>query len=130
MRLKLAEGLRRLACAVPKNPRYGQLGVVVDDATRHAAEVGERGVVPSAERLRRLSRKRLHERVVAVRQIDDQVVRLAFDAGDDHQRFTEVGLGVARRMRQRHKHLLPAQPLLTHVVFDDRVAAREGVLRP
>ena len=35
----------------------------------------------------------------------------------------------ARRMRERHKHLLPAQPLLAHVGLDDRVAAREGVLR-
>ena len=85
--------------------------------------------MPVAERLRRLGRKGLHERVVAVRQIHDQVVRLAFDAVDDHQRFAEVGLGVARRMRERHEHLLPAQLLLAHVGFHDRVAAREGVLR-
>ena len=32
-------------------------------------------------------------------------------------------------MRERHKHLLPAQLLLAHVGFDDRVAAREVVLR-
>ena len=63
-----------------------------------------------------------------MRQIHDQVVRLAFDAVDDHQGFAEVGLGVARRMRERHEHLLPAQLLPAHVVFDNRVAAREGVL--
>ena len=129
MRLELAEDSRPLAGAVTEHPRHRQLGVVVDDATRHAADVVERSVVPIAERRRRLRRKGLHERVVAVRQIHDQVVRLAFDAVDDHQRFAEVGLGVARWMRERHKHLLPAQLLLAHVGFDDRVAAREVVLR-
>ena len=79
--------------------------------------------------LRRLGGKRLHEPVVAVREIHDQVARLALDARDDHQCFAEIGLGVARRMRERHEHLLPAQRLGAHVVFDDRVAAREGVLR-
>ena len=128
MRVELAEALRSLPRAVPENLRHRQRGVVVDDATRHAAEVAERGVVSFAKRLRRLGRKRLHERVVAVRQIHDQVVRLAFDAVDDHQGFAEVGLGVARRMRERHEHLLPAQLLPAHVVFDNRVAAREGVL--
>ena len=86
--------------------------------------------MPLAERLGRLGRKRLHERVVAVREIDDQVVRFAFDASDHDQRFAEVGLGVARRMRKRHEHLLPAQPLLAHVGFHNRVAAREAILRP
>ena len=85
--------------------------------------------MPVAERLRRLGRKRLHKPVVAVREIDDQVVRLAFDASDHDQRFAEVGLGVAWRMGQRHEHLLPAQPLRAHVGFHDRVAAREPVLR-
>jgi len=36
---------------------------------------------------------------------------------------------VAWRMRERHEHLLPAQPLLAHVGFHDRVAAREAILR-
>ena len=129
MRLELAEDLRPLTRAVPENPRHRQLGVVINDAPRHPAEVAERRVVPVTERLRRLGRKRLHKRVVAVWEIDDQVVRLPFDASDHDQRFAEVGLGVARRMCQRHEHLLPAQPLLAHVGFHDRVAAREAVLR-
>ena len=82
-------------------------------------------MVPGAERLRRLGRKRLHKPVVAVREVDDQVVQcLLFDPGDHHQRFAKVGLGVARRMGQGHEHLLPAQPLRAHVGFDNRVAAR------
>ena len=129
MRLELAEDLRPLARAVPEDPRHRQLRVVVDDAPRHAAEVVERGVVPGAERLRRLGRKRLHKPVVAVREVDDQVVCLLFDPGDHHQRFAKVGLGVARRMGQGHEHLLPAQPLRAHVGFDNRVAAREAILR-
>ena len=51
-----------------------------------------------------------------MRQIHDQVMRLAFDAVDDHQRFAEVGLGVARRMRERHEHLLPTFPGNTRVL--------------
>ena len=47
--------------------------------------------------------------LVADRNNAREVVRLACDAGDDHQRFAEVGLGIARRMRQRHEHLLPAR---------------------
>ena len=83
VRLELAEDSRQLAGAVTEHPRHRQRGVVVDDAPRHAADVVDRSVVPIAERLRRLRRKGLHERVVAVRQIHDQVVRLAFDAVDD-----------------------------------------------
>ena len=129
VRLELAEDSRPLAGAVTEHPRHRQRGVVVDDAPRHAADVVDRSGVPIAERLRRLRRKGLHARVVAVRQIHAQVVRLAVDAVDDHQRFADVGLGVARWMRARHTQLLPAQLLLAHVGFDDRVAAREGVRR-
>ena len=57
--------------------------------------------MPVAERLRRLGRKRLHKPVVAVREIDDQVVRLAVDASDHDQCFAEVGLGVAWLLRPR-----------------------------
>ena len=64
-----------------------------------------------------------------MREVDDQVVCLLFDPGDHHQRFAKVGLGVARRMGQGHEHLLPAQPLRAHVGFDNRVAAREAILR-
>ena len=84
--------------------------------------------MPLAERLGRLGRKRFHERVIAVRQIDNQVVRLAFDAVDHDEGFAEVRLCVARRMRQRHEHLLSAQLLLADVLFDATVAARETVL--
>ena len=39
VRVELAEALRSLPRAVPENLRHRQRGVVVDDATRHAAEV-------------------------------------------------------------------------------------------
>ena len=63
-----------------------------------------------------------------MRQIDDQEVRLALHSVDDDDRFAEVRLGVTRRMRQRHEHLLSAQLLLAYVVLDGRVAACEPVL--
>ena len=63
----------------------------------------------STETLRCAPRKTLpssrpgsfYESVIAMRQIDHQVVRLALYAVNDHQSFTEVGLGIARRMHQR-----------------------------
>jgi hypothetical protein len=68
---KLAEGPRPLPFAVTANPRNRQLGVVVEDRQRHAAEEGERTDVPIQERLGRLRRKRLHERSIRVRKIHE-----------------------------------------------------------
>jgi hypothetical protein len=48
---------------------------------------------------------------------------------DHHQRFTEIGLRVPGRMRQRYEHLLVAQTCLAHVILYHRVAAAEAVLR-
>ena len=128
VRLEFAEHSRALAFAVAKDFRHRDLGVVVDDVARHAAEVLKRGVVSLAECFRRLGGKSLYEGVVAVRQVDHQEVCLALDSADDYDGFAEVGLRVAGRMRQWHEHLLSAKLLLAHVVLDDRVAAREGVL--
>ena len=89
------------------------IAAFVDDAPRHAAEVVERGVVPGAERLRRLGRKRLHKPVVAVREVDDQVWR-STPAITTSARQSRPGRRPADGSGAR-----PAQPLRAHV-FDNR----------
>lgn len=63
---------------------------------------------------------------IAVREVQHEEVRLLFNTTDPDQSIAEVGLSVARRMRQRHEHLLTASVPLSHVILDDRVAAGEA----
>ena len=63
-------------------------------------------------------------------EIDDEVVRLRQYPADLHLRLAEVRLSMPWRMGQRHEHLALRGPLQTHVVLNDRVAAREAVLVP
>jgi hypothetical protein len=95
---------------------------------RHSAEITERLDVPFQERFGRLGRKRHHEAIVRLRQIQAEVVRLLLLAGDRHQRLAEIRLRVSGRMRQWHKHLPPAQLPLPQVIFHDRVAAGKRIL--
>ena len=128
VRLQLGEHARALPLAVAQNARHRDLGVVVEDRLRHAAEERERLHVPVAERLRRLCRVGHHEDGVRVRQVQREEVDLALHATDDPDRLAEVGLGMPRRMHQRHEHLLRPLPPARHVVLHDRDAAREAVL--
>ena len=128
MRLQLAEHPRALTLAVAQDPRHRDLGVVVEDRLRHAAEERERLHVAVAERFRRLGRIGHDEDRVGVRQVHREEVDLLLDAADHADRLAEVGLGMARRMHQRHEHLLRPLPPARHVVLHDRDAAREAVL--
>ena len=80
------------------------------------------------ESLRGLGWKGRHEAVVRMRQVHRQVVRVALDAGPDRLRLAEFRPRFARRMAQRHNHLLAAEFRLAHVVLHNRVAARVPVL--
>ena len=71
-----------------------------------------------------------HEAGVAVRQIKDKEMGLLLDPADDDGCFTEIRLGLSRRMGQRHKHLLAPPFALPDIILDDRVAAGEAMLRP
>jgi hypothetical protein len=84
--------------------------------------------VSVTEGLGGLSRIGLHIAPIAVRKVHGEVVRLALDSSDDHQRFAKVTLGMSRGMGQRHKHLSGPTTALPDVVFDYRVLARETVL--
>jgi len=63
---------------------------------------------------------------VAMRQIEHEETGLLFHAANHDRRLTEVSLRMARRMSQRHEHLLAALIALAHVILDDRVAAGEA----
>ena len=63
-------------------------------------------------------------------QVDDETVGLLLHAADDHQGLAEVALGVARRMGQRHEHLLGLTAILSDVVLDRGVSAVESVSVP
>jgi hypothetical protein len=62
--------------------RHRDLHVVVKDALRYSAEVGEGPLMTFKKRLRRLGRKCDYEAVVRIRKIHRQVVRLALHAAD------------------------------------------------
>ena len=63
-------------------------------------------------------------------QVDDEAVGLLLHAADDHQGLAKVALGVARRMGQRHEHLLGLTAILSDVVLDRGVSAVESVFVP
>ena len=63
-----------------------------------------------------------------MRQVQHEEVGLLLDAPDPDLRLAEVGLSVARRMRQRHKYLLAPPFPLPNVVLDDRIAAGKATL--
>ena len=80
------------------------------------------------ERLGGLGRICFDETPVAVGQVQDEVVSLPLDSGDDHQGLAEVALGMARRVRERHEHLPRKAAMLPHVVLDRGVSAAKPVL--
>jgi hypothetical protein len=65
-----------------------------------------------------------------MRQVEAEEMDLLPDTPDHRHRLAEVDLSVARRMGERHEHLLGAGMPLAQVVLDDRVAARKAVLGP
>ena len=65
-----------------------------------------------------------------MREVQGEVVGLAFHSADDHSSFAKVALGVAWRMSQRHEHLPRLAAVLPYVVLDYRVLAIEPVLIP
>ncbi len=70
------------------------------------------------------------ETAVAVGQVQDEAVNLSLHAADDYQGLAEVALGLARRVRQRDKHLPCLAAVLPDVVLDHGVPAVETVLVP
>ena len=97
MRLQLAEHPRALPLAVTQDAGHRDLGVVVEDRLRHAAEEAERSHVAVAERFRRLRRIGHHKAGIRVRQVKREEVDLALHPADDADRLAEVGLGMARQ---------------------------------
>ena len=128
--LKLGEGPGALSPAVPQYLSHRQLGVVVQDASGHSAQEGERRDVAVQEGLGGLGRVGLDEASVAMGQVNDEAVGFLFHPADDHHGLAKVALGVARRMGQWHEHLLRPAAVLPHVVLDYGVLAAEPMLVP
>ena len=63
-----------------------------------------------------------------MRQIQRKEMGLLLNAADNHDRFAEVGLSMARCVRKRHKHLPMSATVLPNIVLDDGVSARKTVL--
>jgi hypothetical protein len=78
--------------------------------------------------LRRFGWERHYEAIIGMRKVYGQIVRLALHPGNDYQRLAEIRLCFARRMHQRHKHLLAAQRRRAHIILHDRVAAAKPML--
>ena len=130
MRQEPAEERGPLARPVRQDLRHETPVVVVEGRDRHLAEEGKGVDVtinPSLSSGRRIGPDITG---IAVRQVEDEEVRLLLDAADNHNRLAEIGLGVPGRMGQRHKHLPAAPFALPHVILHDRVAAGETVLVP
>jgi hypothetical protein len=121
------KGPRPLAFAVAKNAGHRKLGVIVQNRPRHAAKKCERLNVAVAERLSRLRRIGNDKAGVRVRQIKCEEVNLPLNPANDADRLAKVHLGMARRMRQRDKHLLRSLPPPRNVILHDREPAREAV---
>ena len=125
---KSAEGPRPFALAVAADPGHRQLGVVIEDRQRDAAEEGERADMAVEKGFRRLRRIGLHEGRIRMRQIHEEHVHLLPDAADHADRLAEIHLRVAGRMRQRHKGLPGPRSREPHILLHRRVAAVEAVL--
>ena len=57
-------------------------------------------------------------------------MRPLFHTANHDHRLAKIRLGVAGGMRQRHKHLSTATPMLADVIFARRVAALEVLFVP
>ena len=128
MRQKPAEERGPLPRPVGQDLRDQAAVVVVEDRRGHLAEEGKGvdvAIDPGFRCRRGIS---THEAGIAVRQVHDEEMRLLLDAADEDRGFAKVGLGMTRRMRQRHEHLAAAPFALPHVILHDRVAAGEPVL--
>src|SRR6202166_4151134 len=130
VRLQLGEHACPLPLAVTEDARHRDLGVVIQDRLRYAAEECERSSVAVAEGFRRLCRIADHEAGIRVRQVKSEEVNLALYATDDADGFTKVCLGMPWRMHQRHEHLLCPLPPAGDIVLHDCNAACEAVFVP
>ncbi len=72
--------------------------------------------------------KALREAVLEVGHIKGLVMRPLLHPGNDHLRFAEVRLRLARRVGQRHEHLVDGELRLPYIVLHDGVTTRVAML--
>lgn len=125
---QLGEGARTLTLSVAADLGHCDLGVVVQDRQRHAAEEGEGGDMPVEKSFGGLPRIRLHEAGVGVRQIHAEEMDLAAHASDGGDRLAKIDLGMAGRVGERHESLLPPCSADPYVVLHHGIATGIAVL--
>src|SRR5438270_4007563 len=128
MGLQLAEHSRPLPRPIAQDAGHRQLGIVVEDRLRYAAEEAKCGVVPVAKRFGGFRRIGLHKAGVAVRQVDCKKVDLALYPGNLRHRLAKVRLRMAGIMPQRHEDLELPQSARQHVVLNNGDPAGIAVL--
>ena len=107
---------------------HGDLGVVVADPARDAAEEGEGPDVPLEERLGALAGEGADEDRVGVRQGHDEQGHLGRPAVEGDLGLAEVDLGLAGRVGQRDEDLGGPGPPGGDGLLDDGQAAVVAVL--
>jgi len=88
--LQFSEYARPLPLAVTQDAGHCDLGVVIQNRLRNAAEKCERPNMAVAEGFGRLCRITDHKTGVRVRQVKSEKVDLALDATNDAERLTKV----------------------------------------
>ena len=102
--------------------------VVVTRAGRHPTKELEGGDMRSLERLGAFPRIRRQMPRIRERQRHHRERRLATFARDHDRRFTEIELGLARRMAERDEHFFRVSLRLGDVTADLNLAAAIAVL--
>ena len=123
MALQFGERLGARAPHVAKNLGDSNLGVVVENRLRNAAQPGKCGDMPVQKGFGRLGRVGFDEDGIRMRQVQTEVVNPCLDAAQIDVGFAEIDLGTAGRMRQRDKNFLLSQAFLGHEFAHHGVAA-------
>ena len=125
---KSAKSARPLTLAVAANLRHGKRGVVVKDRLGNAGKEGESADMAVKKCLRRFRRIGFHERRVRMRQVHKEHMQLLAHAADHADRFAEINLRMAWRMRERNECLPGPRPREPDVILYHRIAAAKPML--
>ncbi len=122
-----SEADRQLAGVRPEDFSNGHPGVIVTDAFGREAEEAKGGHMSFEECFGAFPREGHHEHSVAVDHAHDEKGDLRQLPANTGQGVAEVHLGFARRLSQRHEHLLGSRlAQLPHGIPDRRISACEA----
>ena len=126
--LQLGKGMSPFALAVSQYIGNGNLGVVVQDGLRYAAQKGERGDMAVQKRFGVFCRVSFDEAGIRMWHVQTEVMEPDLLAADVPIGFAEINLGMAWPVRQRHEHFLLPGGHAIDVFAHDGVAAAVAIL--